>query len=286
MRVIRSISDISDAYDNGGSHVQPFIKVWPSTFSTAGGWYDGTMAGNYPKASYYTTGDDLAFTLYPTGTHLSHFHFGNVSPKQKIIRSICMHGSAAGVQPAHFILCDYIGFVGGISLETDAAQTFNTDVAFPRYTNGDGVQAALIQLFGSNLNSIGTLSYYNQAGVLKTSQTIVGNTLGTGSTQNGSLAGTYVPFIQLGAGDVGIRSVVDITFSTPGTGIAVLILVKPLCEIITRDTTFIAPYERDFATDMNKLPIVPDGACLNFLMSPSATAASLLTRGYIEFAWA
>jgi hypothetical protein len=142
-----------------------------------------------------------------------------------------------------------------------------------------------VQLFGSNSGSIATMNYTNCLGEAKTSQTIRGNTLGTGATQNASVANTYLPFVELASGCTGIRSVQSVTVSGLGTGIAVLVLVKPICEIITRDTTFFTPYEVDFFQDRQQLPIVYDGACLNWLVSPSATMASLITMGHIEYIW-
>lgn len=283
--MIRNFADIAEAFDAGRWHIQPFYKVWPSTFSTGGAWYDGTMAGNFPKASYYTIGDDLTFCLYPPQNHLSMWHGGDVAPAQKIIKSICLHGSANGVSPAHYMLCDFLGFYGGISLETGEVQTLDNTVTLPRYADGNGVRAFLVQLFGTNASHICTLNYINQNGDAKTTETVRGNTLGTGATQNARVANTYLPFIELAAGDRGMRSITDITLTSTGTGIAVLVMVKPLADVICRDTTFIAPYERDFVTDMQKAPVVYDGACINFLISPSATAAGLFTRGWIEYIW-
>jgi hypothetical protein len=282
--MIKTTSDISDAYEAGRVHLQPFIKVWASTFNTANAWFDATMSGNFPRASYYA-GDDLVFTPYPTGNHLSFFHGGNVAPAQKILRTINIHGSAAGLAPSRYILCDYLGFAGGISWETNEEQIIDNTYTIPRYTDGSGVQAVIVQLFGSNANAVYTINYVNSDGVTVNSPIQTANSLGTGSLQHGQLSSTYNPFINLCQGCKGVRRVNSITVSSLGAGIAVLLLVKPIAEIIFRDSTLFAPVEVDFLTDKFETPIIYDGAKLNFLMTGSASPVGLLTRGYLEFIW-
>lgn len=280
--MIKCAADIARAYDEGGYHLQPFIKVWASTFNTANAWFDGTLSGNFPRASYYAA-DDLVFSEYPTGNHLSFFHGGDVAPNQKILRTINLHGSAAGLAPSRYILCDYLGFAGGISWETNEEQLIDNTFTIPRYTDGKGVQAIMVQLFGSNANAVYTINYRNTNDVDVTSPTITANALGTGGLQHGQTTATYQPFINLAKGELGIKRVNSVTVSSLGAGIAVLVLVKPIAEIIFRDIT--SPVEVDFLTDKFETPIIYDGAKLNFLITGSASLAGLLTRGYLEFIW-
>lgn len=281
--MIKTVSDIADAYEAGRVHLQPFIKVWPSGFSTANAWWDVTMAGNFPKASYYA-GDDLKFTPYPTGNHLSFFHGGNVSPAQKILRTMDIYGNNATLTPSRYILCDYLGFASGISWETNDLQEIdNTTYSIPRYTDGKGVRAFIVQLFGNNANAVYTINYRNCNDVDVTSQVQTGNALSTGSLQHGRVATTYNPFIDLNAGDCGLKRVNSITVSSVGAGIAVLVLVKPIAEIIFRDIA--CPTEVDYLTQKYETPIIHDGACLNFLMTSVGSPATRITKGYMEFIW-
>lgn len=282
--MIKTVSDISDAYEVGRYHIQPFIKVWPSTFNTANGWWDATMAGNFPRASYYA-GDDLVFTTYPTSNHLSFFHNGDVSPYQKILRTINIHGSGVNLAPSKYILCDYLGFYGGVSWETSEEQMMDNTITIPRYTDGKGVLAFIVQLFGSNANAIYTINYVDYSGVSKTTPIQTANALGTGGLQHGQTSSTYNPFVGLAAGCNGIRSITSITVSSLGAGIAVIVLVKPIAEIIFRDSTLFAPVEIDYLTNKSELPIIYDGAKLNFIFTAGANPTGLLSRGYMEFIW-
>ena len=282
--MIKTASDFADAREAGRYCVMPFIKTWPATFNTANAWWDATLAGNFPRASYYA-GDDLAFTLYPTGSHLYHWNGGDVSPSQKVLRVACMHGSSANLAPSRYILCDYLGFYGGISWETGDTQTLTNSVTLPRYTDGQGVRAFIVQLFGSNTNAVYTINYRNTAGVDKTSPTQTANALGTGGLQHGQTSTTYNPFINLASGDFGMTRVNSITVSSLGTGVAVLVLVKPIAEISYKDSTLSAPTEIDYFTDTYKAPTIYAGAKLNWIFTSTASPAGLLSRGYMEYIW-
>ena len=282
--MIKCAADIAKAYDDGGYHLQPFYKVWPSTFSTANAWWDATVAGNFPRASYYP-GDDLVFTAYPSSNHLSFFHGGAVTPKQKILRTINLHGSSANLAPSRYILCDFLGFAGGISWETNEVQTINNTFTIPRYTNGKGVRAIMVQLFGSNANATYTMNYTNCFDVDVNTPLQTANSLGTGGLQHSQTNATYAPFMDMPLGCLGIKKVNSISVVGLGAGIAVLVLVKPLAEISYKDTTLFAPVEVDYLTDKLEAPIIYDGANLNLLFTSTANPAATLTRGYLEFIW-
>lgn len=282
---IRSTDDIAGAYAAGQWHLQNFIKVWPATYATAAGIWDATMAGIMPRASYYP-GDDLTFTAYPAANHLSIFHGGNVSPATKVLRKIGLHVGSANLAPSRYWLCDYLGFYAGISWETDALQEMDNTITLPRYTDGKGVRAFIVQLFGANTTGCAyTMNYVNSCNETKVCQAQFGTTVSTGGLQSGQTNATYIPFVELAQGCAGIKQVNSLTVSVLGAGVAVLVLCKPLCEITYNDPTMLVPTEKDFLTDNLIAPIIYDGACLNFLMTSTGSAANQSTRGYCEFAW-
>jgi hypothetical protein len=282
--MFNTVAEISEAVQDGGYHIQPFYKLMPSSFGTANVWWDCTMAGTLPKASYYSATNDLEFTAYPAYEHFRHYTGGNVSPKQKILKSILIHGSGTNLTPSRFMLCDYLGYYAGISWETTEPQILTNPTALTRYADGKGVKAFMVQLFGNNANSIYTINYRNIDGVDVTSQTLTGNALTTGAIQNAQTNATYLPFMQLGD-NRGLTRVNSITVSGLGAGIAVLVLVKPLAEITFRDSSLLVPTEVDYFTNMQKAPIIYDNACLNFLFTSVGSPAALLVRGFIEYVW-
>jgi len=282
--MIKTVSDIADSYEKGRWHLQHFTKTWPSTYSNANAWFDSTMAGNFPRASYYP-GDDLTFTTYPSGNHQSVYHGGDVAPAQKILRRIGIQGSAANLAPSRFILCDYLGFYTGISWETGGAQALDNTVTLPRYADGKGVQAFIVQLFGKNSTATYTINYTNTNDADIESPLQSANTYGTGVIQQGETATQHYPFVRLESGDFGIKKVNSVTVNSLGSGIAVLVLVKPLAEIIFRDSTLFAPVEKDFLTDIQSAPVVLDGAKLNFIFTSVGSPTGLINTGYCDFIW-
>jgi len=282
--MFKTVADIKEAIDEGGYHLQPFYKLMPSSFGTANVWWDCTMAGILPKASYYAANNDLEFTAYPVLEHFRHYTGGNVSPKQKILKSILIHGSGTNLTPSRFMLCDFLGFYTGVSWETTEIQELTNPTSLTRYTDGKGVKAFMVQLFGNNANSIYTVNYRNVDGVDVTSQTLRGNALTTGAIQNAQTNATYLPFMQLGD-NRGIQRINSITVSGLGAGIAVLVLVKPLAEISLRDSSLQVPTEKDYFTNMQLAPIIYDDACLNFLFTSVGSPSGLLARGFIEYVW-
>lgn len=282
--MFRVASDISDAYESGRHHATHFVKVWPSTFSIANAWWDATMAGNFPRASYYP-GDDYKFTLYPSAEHLSFWHGGNVSPMQKILRNSFIHASGGNLAPSRYILCDYLGFYTGISWETGEVQSFNNAITLPRYTDGKGVRAFIVQLFGNNASAQYTINYRNTADQDVNSRLQFGNALGTGGLQHGNTAAVYQPFVDLNHGDSGMKRINSLTVSSLGAGIAVIVLVKVIAEFTYRDATLIAPAEVDYMIDKNEFPIIKDGACLNTIFTSVGNPTGLFLKGYLEFIW-
>lgn len=284
--MIKSVADIGNAYDAGRYHIQPFYKTWPSTYNIANAWWDATLAGILPRASYYP-GDDYTFTLYPSGDHQSIFHGGNVTPYQKILRTINLNCSSANLAPSRYILCDYLGFYANISFENDSVQTLINNVTLPRYTDGKGVRAIMVQIFGSNTNAVYTINYRNFLDQDVTSPVQTGNALGTGSLQHGQISTTYNPFIDIysGSGCQGIKRVNSVTVSSMGTGLATLVLVKPLAEISYKDGTLLSSVEQDYWTDKQSTPVIYDGAKLNFIFTSIGNPTTLFTRGYLDFIW-
>ncbi len=90
------------------------------------------------------------------------------------------------------------------------------------------------------------------------------------------------PFIPLAVGDMGMRQIVDVTWSAANTGLHAFLLVKPLCLIPTPIAGI--PTERDLVMQMACLEQVIDGACLTFLVYFGSNTASNFT-GELHVAW-
>lgn len=173
-----------------------------------------------------------------------------------------------GQQAQNLIIMDRLSHVGGIVGNVATPQTVNT-AALTRYTNGDGVWAALEigNQIGVTSTTV-TISYTNSQGVAgRTSQPIdIGNT--------GRREAARWFFFSLQEGDTGVRSVETLTFAaTTGTaGDCAVVLVKPLL-VLPNTTANYAEFGQEgdpLLVQGMYMPVVQDGACLfvvNFVTS-------------------
>jgi hypothetical protein len=277
---------ITNAYENGKYTYTSYRKV-PGVASTATFWADlSTMPGN-PVPNYYL-GDALVGT-YPTDWYKkSIWDGGPVSPNKKFIHKICLLGTGASVAPAPFILCDYLLYYPVIDMDSMDEQIFdNTVRSLPRYTTGFGVMAFLVATNPYTGGQYFYINYTNHLGVSgrvsQLVQTNTGTNISTLVNSNTGASNRFNAFIPLQYGDMGIRSVQSITFLGPNGGLAALVLVRPILTMMTRETTAWAEF--DFVKDKPSLPLVYDGAYLNFLVLPSASFLSVPIIGEFTFIW-
>jgi hypothetical protein len=102
---------------------------------------------------------------------------------------------------------------------------------------------------------------------------------------SGTGAGKFGPFIPLAAGDAGIQSVQQFSYSATHTsGTTNLVLCRPLLTLPM--TTIGVAAERDLLNQIFSLPRVYDGACLVWLMyAGAATPVTSAFYGHLDFGW-
>jgi len=286
MSGFRNVADLADAELAGGYHYALFFKGFTSTMPALY-WNDLTTTGSIPRASYYV-GDDLTFTRMPAGNHLSIYSGGDVSPATKVLKSFSIiQTSSANLRPCKFVLCDYLGYYPLISAETTGTQVFDNTVEIPRYADGAGVRAFVVQIFGANAGARYSISYVNQDGITKTTPEVDAAFGGTGTLQHGYrfVNNAYRPFLDLAAGDSGMRRVNSLTCSVVGAGVMALVLVKPIAEAYYLDTSSTTPAEIKQFETRQALPVIEDGAFLGMLATFPSAPSGLNAFGACEFVW-
>jgi len=228
------VRDWVDAPDLGRSHITTFRKQVASAATLANDWVDYTYFSGNPPANFYASAplessvvESIRGILLP-----------NVSPMKQFLHRLTVMSSAASAtgttnQRQTLILADYLLYYPFI--DTDALgeeQTTTAVAAIPRYTSGDGVMMMAVAQSAASTIGTFTVTYTNSDGVSGrvsqgtfTKVVAGGGTLVTSTTNN--IAGSQ-PFIQLMAGDKGVRSVESVTFSAAGGGLMAIVLVKPL----------------------------------------------------------
>lgn len=277
-----NIRALADAFDSGRSSFCSFRKV-PSQASVALNWIDLSMAAGNPPPNYYAASPLEATVLQP---FKGLFHGDDKAPKTKHLSKIGITTSSANFL-GRFVLLDYVlyyPFVDGDNLDT---QTMVHTAALPRYTTGEGLQVIAVAVAPTIGGGSFTFTYLNQAGVEKTSPVISCNTAVTNiasliaSEQATAAGGKY--FLPLADGDTGIRQINSVTFIGASGGLFAFVLVKPLVDTVVRELNTM--HEEELLQRKPYLPVIEDGAYLNFIVNPAGSVAAAALAGYANFVW-
>lgn len=286
------VRDITqNAYERGQVWESSFRKV-PALASTQSIWSDLSGAPGNPRPNYYVgaertftplggTDDATAPLLAVDGM----FHGASVAPRQKYLHKLLISATGAGVSPAKFYLCDYLGFYPLIDMDSTDTQDLDNTLSIQRYTDGEGVQAVLVATNPFIGGAQFYLDYVDHDGAAQQSVVELSNTstfIGT-VVHSGLVAGSGGPFLRLASGSRGIRRATNITFFAPNGGLAALVLVKPLAFAMTNEVTACAEF--DYVTMKMSLPKIEDDAYLSMLCCPNGSFAASPITGLLTTIW-
>jgi hypothetical protein len=289
---IGSLNALIAAISAGQRWRTDFNKITGGSAYTAGRSYDMTALNGHPIANAWA-GTALNFVecdeASGNGTQIFGIrHGGNVAADIKHLLNMGAITTAATGIPSTLLLVDIEGYWPGISNNTLSAQTL---VGTPslRATNGEGLRLYWVQtaIAGATAQNI-ALSYTDQGGtagntlpvtVAMTASAIVGHI-----SHSGTAANNYTPFLPLASGDYGVRNVATVTFSAANTGTGALVLARPIMEIPLGIASLY--HNKDMLSQTPSLPVIPDGACLGFiLIAGGAVAAATTFAGHTETVW-
>jgi hypothetical protein len=275
----------------GRELITSFHKTSLPVAHVAGRWYDMTMTTGSPRSNVYP-GSIL------TATRMYYKSYGAMwggppvtPPITKHVSMVQVHSSAATSAPCTWMLCDFLLFYPLIDCDFDGLQTMdNTLAALTRYTNGIGVYAMMVTTsdLGPGVAPF-YVKYTNHLGQSGRDVPVVLNNVTASPVSHilhsGTLINNYGPFLPLQAGDLGITKIDSVQWGVgTGGGWAAMVLVKPLLTIAM--PTIGVASERSYVTNLVSLPRIYDEAYLGWLrFTGSATPASSVYRGQVEFAW-
>jgi hypothetical protein len=287
---LANVAALVDAELSGQTCIFSFRKV-PAVVTSAGTWYDYSMAPGKPAPQYYAAAPLTAQTLSRSSDG-GIDHGGNVSPSTKYLRQLMISCVVAGGVPQRLYLLDYLMFYPFVDMGTADEQAMTNTQTLSRYTDGEGVQmmAVLVAPHGLSGDTF-FVTYTNQDGTagrvtplhfMSTAISVNGTILTTQQTGNSR----FGPFMTLQEGDTGVRSIQAVQ-CTAGTdvGLFTLVLVKPLGDISLRGVD--APTEKDFFLDSGgTMPEIVDDAYLNFITCPSGSLSAAALNGLSKVVWA
>lgn len=272
---------VENCYLGGSNCISSFRKT-PAIASTQSGVVDLSMAPGNPRPNYYT-GDALTATLF-NGSY-GVWTGGDVSPKTKVLRKVDFMLPPATITPIQFYVLDFLMFYPLIDMDSTDEQIMTNTVSLPRYTDGNNVKMFVVATNPYLGGASYTINYVNQNGERKStrlqtsnSHTYIGTVIHSGN--NANVSGT---FVSLPDGD-GVRYVESITFTGPNGGLAAIVL----CKVLTTVTSVsIAPSqcEWDCLLQKGELPVIKDGAYINFITQVNGSAAAVIIAGTIETVW-
>lgn len=227
-----NLSQWTDSFDAGRYHSTVFRKTVSSTATVANDFIDYSYFAGNPPANFYASSPLIASTL-PTARGIFVPAVDGQYLKSLMVMSAASSATATTNQNQRLLLADYLLYYPFIDTDnTGGAQDLENTVTLPRYTTGEGVQVMAVSQSAASTVGQFTINYTNSDG---TSGRVSQNTFTKAVAGGGALVssttnavGGSQPFIQLQAGDKGVRSIESVTFTAAGGGLMALVLVKPL----------------------------------------------------------
>lgn len=276
---------IVDAYLNGNTSTS-FWKKTPAVVTGAGIWQDLSMAPGYPSPNYYANSPLEAALLTTKGISSG----GDVSPNRKNLFETMAMTAGAAATPIVLLLCDYLLYYPFVDHSISDEQVMINNITLPRYTSGEGVQMFPVVVgAGTGVRANYFVKYTNSDGVqgrttitlgTNTNNNIIGSLPNTSSVP---LVGLSGPFLPLQGKDKGVQKIESVTYLDSDSALMTFVLVKPLASFIIRGID--APVEVNYLRDRPSLPVIEDGAYLNFIAMPNGSLSGLTLYGSLTSVW-
>lgn len=272
-----------DSIEEGKINYFSFRKMF--SYPTVPGYYtDLSMADGNPVSNNYV-GTPLSSNIFNSSVGI--YNGPACYPSNKYLYKMTTMGVNALIAPVELLLCDYLLFYPGISMDTLTVQNLATNVTLPRYTDGKGVRMFVV---ATNTKYTGNATFeinYTDAdgksgistGILKSNAALEAATLIHISDSN-SIPGPFIPCATPGNG---IRSIESIQFFQPNGGYCSIVLCKPIIETSVRNVA--APVEVEFYKDRAHIQTIKDGAVLNFICTSILSLQGSQIIGDITTIW-
>lgn len=285
---IRSVKDIVDAVDAGRVHSQRFFKN--AGVIGDGVWHDWSYISGQP-AYDARIGDAITLTPMIAAKNDAIYFPPKLPNQDRHLHSLEYVVSPIGTNQfqVEFAMYDLLAVYPLIDGDSTDIQELTNDLTLPRYANGDGVMAVLVNHVSPSIGRANiTVDFVNSNDQLK--QVVwnapvygVGNVCyalsGTGN--NGAIYGS------LTGGDRGVKSIQSVQFDVAPGGLWAIYLVKPLANFSHRvNASSSVTSEKQFITKngMN-MPKIEDGAWLGMFYMPQSGARASSIYGQATFVW-
>lgn len=283
----RRVIEYATAASDGGKSWTSFMhKSSSPVLGAAGNWADGSVGAGIPRYNAYVGTQGEFTVLEGSGNFGLYTGPAESAGEIKTVSEIALQCSTATMAPSLYMLCDYLGHYALVDCDSTDTQTFTTS-GLTRYTDGHGVRIMPVCTVPQTATATCTLSYTNAEGVSGRTASFFLNAANIGTINCAAAAaagaGQRTPFVPLAGGDTGVVSIEEATFSASAGGFVSLVLVKPICQAVMRQSPVLA--EKATYRQDGRLPVILPGACLNFIFTSGQSAVSSVVRGYATFVW-
>lgn len=289
--MIQSPKDIADAFQAGRVHTQRFLKNAGAVGDSH--WQDWAYASGQPA---YDARIGDALTLTPqVASRNDAIWFPDIGAGQtRHLIGLRQYVTAGGVGQlsVESELYDLLAVYPLIDGDNTDPQPMDNTAALPRYADGAGVRAVLVNHVAPAINTgCATLIEYTDADDVARSLTVYATTFGLGKaafslqTTGASTGALYLP-----TDGRGVKRIDQITFSVAPGGLWAVYLVKPIERIAWRGgvaaITQTVYAEKCLCSQSSfNLPQVLDGAHLGFFYMPNGSARTVALFGSATFIW-
>lgn len=290
MAGFKNVRALAASFAAGKVWASSFRKVPASTATIAGQWYDYGYASGNPIPNYYAAA--------PLEAALLESDKGIIVPRMSGTERQFIHritimsaGATSYVQP--LMLLDYLLYYPFVDMDAAGEeQAMVQAAALNRYTDGIGVQMMVVAQSPTVGGGRFTITFIDSDNVQRTTESMfcaAAQPSGALVSAAGAAAGV-LPFVPLPAGVKGVKSVVSCTFSVANGGLCAIVLIKPLENTQTAESSGVAG--QGAATEKEAMRLRPgmieikDGPFLGFIGQGCAgTLASAPLVGLIETVW-
>lgn len=286
-------ADLTAELQLGKQKLSPWVQGG-SGGEVANIWWDdwgGTNSGSLPPHTAPYSGTAYTARQFDDTVAGAIQHGGNVSPDTKHLLEV------QSLQLYSFILYDRVLSYDNCSWNANSNQAMTNTLPAQRYiaAGQGGLQAMCTIITAGNATTadLTLLDYTDQDGNAgAVSQDVALSIDPTASTTSASKSARVIcpyltsaainvgPFLPLGAGDGGVRSIADFTTSAANTGVMCFALVRPLA--IVNATGSASRVLIDHVTHYVPHSRIYDGACLAIL-HVSSTSGQI--QGSFKFGW-
>lgn len=284
---IRCLADVNAAYARGAFHMQRFQKnaggshnnqFIDTSFSSGQPAYDARVGVPNTFTPAIAQKND-AIWFPPIG-----------ADEERYLHKVELWGSQATFNgPGSVYLFDLLGYYPLIDGDSTEPQVFDNTLTLPRFADGEGVFGVVVNhVAPATGHGFAEIVMTDHAGVQSTIQTSIhnlGQNLVCTGNQTSATSGWGGIAMAMPPGARGIRSIDQLTYLTPPSGLHCIYLIKPLGTMVLGDNALFA--EKDFLMHNGwRMPRIYDGAWLGMFENiGSGTSRTVAWNGNFHFVW-